>query len=60
LSLLEECARRGGGVLLDARELANALDESERTIRTWRQAGVIPVTVCRYRTHRFKLEAEFS
>ncbi len=47
--------RRGGGALLDEPELARVLGESERTIRTWRQAGVIPVIVCGYRTRRYKL-----
>ncbi len=42
--------------MLDERELAAALGESERTIRTWRKAGVIPVIVCGYRTHRYKLD----
>ena len=47
--------RRGGGALLDERELAAALGESERTIRTWRKAGVIPAINCGYRTNRYKL-----
>lgn len=48
--------RRGGGALLDEPELATTLGESERTIRTWRQAGVIPVIVCGYRTRRYRLD----
>lgn len=48
--------RPGGGALLDARELAAALGESERTIRTWRQAGVIPSIVVGYRTYRYTIE----
>ena len=47
--------RRGGGAVLDPRELAAALGESERTIRTWRKAGILPVIHCGYRTYRFKL-----
>jgi hypothetical protein len=47
--------RRGNGALLDTRELANALGENERTIRSWRAAGIIPVIQCGYRTQRFKL-----
>lgn len=48
--------RPGGGTLLDEPELARVLGESERTVRTWRQAGVIPVMVCGYRTLRYRLE----
>jgi excisionase family DNA binding protein len=51
-----KATRRGGGALQDTRELATTLGESERTIRTWRQAGVIPSIVCGYRTYRFKLQ----
>src|SRR5881275_2279611 len=52
---IRKATRRGGGVLLDIAELAAALGESERTIRTWRAAGVIPAIICGYRTHRYKL-----
>lgn len=48
--------RRGGGALLDARELATALGENERTIRTWRNAGIIPSLCLGYRTYRYRLE----
>jgi hypothetical protein len=49
--------RRGGGCLLNATELAAALGESERTILTWRQRGIIPFVDAGYRTKRFKLDA---
>ncbi len=48
--------RRGGGALLDEPELALALGESPRTIRSWRMSGVIPSIVCGYRTRRYKLD----
>lgn len=49
-------SRNGGGELLDTRELAAALGESERTIRTWKVRGAIPVVVLGYRTHRYRLD----
>jgi hypothetical protein len=48
--------RRGGGCLLNATELAAALGESERTILTWRQRGIIPFVDAGYRTKRYKLD----
>jgi len=48
--------RRGGGVLLDEREMASVLGESSRSVRTWRKTGVIPAIVVGHRTVRFKLE----
>ena len=58
---LTECVRReyhrpGNGLLQTEAEIAAALGESERTIRTWRQAGVIPAVVLGHRTVRFKLD----
>jgi hypothetical protein len=54
---LRRVRRRGGGCLLNATELAARLGESERTILTWRQRGVIPYVDAGYRTKRFKLDA---
>jgi hypothetical protein len=47
--------RRGRGLLLNKRELADVLGEEERTIITWVRAGILPVISCGYRTQRFKL-----
>jgi Helix-turn-helix domain len=52
---IRKATRRGGGALLDIAELAAALGESERTIRTWRASGMIPTIVLGYRSHRFRL-----
>jgi len=49
--------RRGNGELLTEEELANALGEETRTIRSWRQAGIIPTIVLGYRSRRFRLDA---
>jgi hypothetical protein len=48
--------RRGGGALLDTPELAAALGESTRTIRTWSSNGIIKPIICGYRSHRFRLD----
>jgi hypothetical protein len=48
--------RRGSGVLLDTGELAVALGETDRTIRTWRQAKKIPAITLGFRTHRYRLQ----
>ncbi len=53
---VRKITRPGGGAILDEPELAGVLGESDRTIQTWRKAGVIPVIVCGYRTHRYRLE----
>jgi Helix-turn-helix domain len=47
--------RRGGGCLLTTTELAAALGESERTVLTWRQRGLIPYVDAGYRSKRFRL-----
>ncbi len=41
--------------MLDQPELARRLGESERTIRSWRKANLIPFIVIGHRTHRYKL-----
>ncbi len=47
--------RRGGGQLLDVRELAAELGETERTVRSWKHKHAIPYVDLGYRTHRFRL-----
>jgi hypothetical protein len=51
---LTEYVRRSRFLRTEA-EIANALGEKERTIRSWRHAGVIPAVVIGYRTVRYKL-----
>jgi hypothetical protein len=46
---------RGGGLLLTEAELAAAIEEKERTIRTWWHARVIPARILGHRTVRFNL-----
>jgi DNA-binding transcriptional MerR regulator len=41
--------------LLDTPQLAEALGQGERTIRTWQRKRIIPVIVCGHRTHRYRL-----
>lgn len=41
---------------MDIAELATALGESERTVRSWKQSGVIPFLALGYRTVRFRLD----
>ena len=53
---VRKVTRPRGGALLDQSELARVLGESERTIRTWRKANLIPFIVIGYRTHRYKLD----
>ena len=43
--------------LLTINELATALGEKERSIRTWTKAGILPVCIIGTRTHRYKLSA---
>jgi hypothetical protein len=57
---LTECVRRryhrpGNGLLQTEAEIAAALGESERTVRSLRHAGVIPAVVLGHRTVRYKL-----
>jgi hypothetical protein len=58
---LTECVRRkyhrpGNGLLKTESEIAAALGEEPRTIRTWRHAGIIPGVVLGHRTIRYKFE----
>jgi hypothetical protein len=48
--------RPGNGVLQTEAEIAAALGEEPRTIRTWRHAGIIPGVVLGRRTVRYKFE----
>jgi hypothetical protein len=48
-------SRRGNGLLKTESEIAAALGEKERTIRSWRHSGVIPCVVIGHRTVRFRL-----
>jgi hypothetical protein len=50
-----EYHRPGNGVLKTEEEIAVALGEEARTIRTWRHAGVIPFVQLGYRTIRYRL-----
>jgi hypothetical protein len=52
--------RHGGGLLLNGGELAKELGESERTILTWRQRGILPVIDCGYRSKRYRLADVFA
>ena len=59
--IFTECARRkchrpGNGVLKTEAEVAAALGESIRTIRSWRHRKIIPAVVTGYRSVRFVLE----
>jgi hypothetical protein len=45
----------GNRFLLTESEIARALVEKERTIRSWRHAGVIPAVVIGHRTVRYRL-----
>ena len=47
--------RPGNGVLQTEEEIALALGEESRTIRTWRHAGIIPFVSLGYRTIRYRL-----
>lgn len=47
--------RPGNGLLKTEEEIAAALGEERRTIRTWRHAGVIPGVVLGHRTIRYRL-----
>jgi hypothetical protein len=49
--------RPGNGALMDESEIARALGEETRTVRTWRLAGIIPALILGHRTIRFKLDA---
>jgi len=49
--------RRGNGLLKTEAEIAAALGEKERTIRTWRHSGVIPAVVLGHRTVRYRLDS---
>jgi hypothetical protein len=49
--------RRGNGALKTEEEIANALGEEPRTIRTWRHNGIIPVIVLGHKTRRYRLES---
>jgi Helix-turn-helix domain len=49
--------RRGNGALLVEEELATALGEETRTIRTWRHEGLIPAIVLGHRSIRYRLDA---
>lgn len=42
---------------LNISELAAALGEKERSIRTWTRSGILPVCVIGTRTHRYSLSA---
>lgn len=55
ISADRKTSRRGGGALHDTPELASALGENERTIRTWRKNGIIPCLVLGYRTYRYRI-----
>ena len=48
---------RSGRLLLTDIELARELREKQRTIKTWRDAGIIPCVELRHRTIRFRLSA---
>jgi hypothetical protein len=50
-----EYHRPGNGLLQTEAEIAAALGETERTIRTWRHGGIIPSTVLGHRTVRYRL-----
>ena len=51
-----ESIRASGNHLLKTEaEIAAVLGEKERTIRTWRHAGIIPAIVLGHRTVRFRL-----
>jgi excisionase family DNA binding protein len=56
-SELTEYIRRTSGnrLLKTESEIAAALGEKKRTIRSWRHAGVIPAVVLGHRTVRYKL-----
>ena len=47
--------RRGGGLLSTESEVALALGENERTIRSWYHRHIIPGLRLGHRTVRFKL-----
>ena len=49
--------RTGNGTLLTLSELAKALGETERTIKSWQRNRVIPVIDLGWRTKRFQLES---
>ena len=46
-----------GGILLNEAELAKALGESRRTVRSWWHSRTIPGIVIGWRTVRFRLDA---
>jgi hypothetical protein len=48
--------RHGGGLLSTEAELALALGEERRTIRSWWHSRIIPGVVLGHRTVRFKLD----
>jgi hypothetical protein len=49
--------RPGRGELLNVDELATALGESVRTIRSWQAKGIIPRIVLGHKTIRYRLDA---
>ncbi len=59
-NLRRKVTRRGGGLLLNKRELADALGEEERSITSWVKSGILPVISCGYRTQRFVLKDVLS
>ena len=50
----------GAKPLLTIVETAAALGESERSLRTWTKAKIIPVIIIGTRTHRYKLQDVIS
>jgi len=49
--------RRGNGTLLTLSEVAKALGETDRTIKSWQRNRVIPVIDLGWRTKRFRLDS---
>jgi hypothetical protein len=45
--------RRGNGLLLNVPQLARKLGESERSIRSWTDNGILKPIVLGYRSHRY-------
>jgi hypothetical protein len=59
-SLKRRIIRPGQGLLLSVPELARTLGESEKTIRSWSNANIIPTVDCGFRTKRFSLDQVMS
>jgi predicted site-specific integrase-resolvase len=56
VDLTEHVRAFGNRFLNTESEIAAALGEKERTIRSWRHTGVIPAIVLGHRTVRYKLD----